>query len=622
MKLGSLIIETNLELAISLIVSGLLFLGMLGAIAAKSSNRRRVIPRLLAHSFAILALILILIQPQWQTGLKKSPVLLITPGATKADLAALTDSIHFNPVLVLDNTGVESDISSAKSVPDIDFLNRKFPEISKLFIAGHGLKKYDLDQIENASVTLLPSVVKPWITTISWQRELIIGQELQVRGSMAGFAENEGWVYFSDMAEKVDSLRIEKGKTDVFRLSATPRAIGNWQYKISLVTDDSDTLFEEKVSVSVQEAKPVKILLVESAPSFETRFLKEMIAHSGHALAIKTTISLDRFRSEFINSPKRNLANLDQSALKHFDLLIVDSKSLAGFNKQDLLNIHKAVSEIGLGVLLIPDESLTKALGKGEKLAFLADFGLKGIEDLDSRTIKLRLINESGDFLAGAFTEAMEIENTKFIQPLIKDSQNRVVAAAKIMNQGKIGLSLIKDTYRWVLEGQTHSHAAYWSFLISELARKTDNQDKLLLPNPPIYFVDEPLEIRLFSQSVQLGGVISTKMEKPDSLRFQQDISEHHLWRTTFWPLNSGWHSIKTTSGVTTSFYVYERDEWQTWQQADKISATQRYALRDAPRFQAGTDEGMQTGYKPIPLTWIFLVFLACCTFLWAEKKF
>ena len=189
-----------------------------------------------------------------------------------------------------------------------------------------------------------------------------------------------------------------------------------------------------------------------------------------------------------------------------------------------------------------------------------------------------------------------------------------------MLGEGKIGLSLVQDSYRWVLAGQTGAHAAYWAFMISELARKAGSRGQLLLPQPPVYFVDEPLGIRLFSQNMQPAAIIRANSGKPDSLFFRQDESEPALWRTTFRPAETGWHPITTTGGATTAFFVSVKAAWQTWQQASKIASTRRFALLSHRQIDGST--AMLHRYRPIPLIWLFVVFLACCTFLWAEKKF
>lgn len=43
-----------------------------------------------------------------------------------------------------------------------------------------------------------------------------------------------------------------------------------------------------------------------------------------------------------------------------------------------------------------------------------------------------------------------------------------------------VGVSLIRDSYRWILEGNAYYHAGYWSHLLSELARKDSQQEQKL----------------------------------------------------------------------------------------------------------------------------------------------
>jgi hypothetical protein len=113
---------------------------------------------------------------------------------------------------------------------------------------------------------------------------------------------------------------------------------------------------------------------------------------------------------------------------------------------------------------------------------------------------------------------------------------------------------------------------------------------------------------------------VTTETGEADSIYLQQDLMESRRWFGTFWPRQTGWHQVALAGGEPRWFYVYEKANWETWQAARKVVATQRHEARDANL----TTEQLKAAAphrEPIALFWFFALFLMSCAYLWTERK-
>ncbi len=100
-----------------------------------------------------------------------------------------------------------------------------------------------------------------------------------------------------------------------FSLEAVPRQAGRYLYRLVLVEASGDTLAVEPFGVSVEAPVPLRVLVLQGAPRFETRYLKNWLAEEGGRMVIRSTISRDRYRTEFLNLPERDLSRLTPAVL-------------------------------------------------------------------------------------------------------------------------------------------------------------------------------------------------------------------------------------------------------------------------------------------------------------------
>ncbi|MGH7491082.1 MAG: hypothetical protein ACREOO_01675 [bacterium] len=588
----------------------------------RRANRKRLWLRLAAGILSVFSLCALAAQPHRLISQGSLEGILITPGAEAPQAQTRLDSLSLTAkIFSLPGTDTSTFRGRAyQSIPDVGYLERHYPTIGKLHVFGHGLRNYDWMELDSIQITTYLSPPAFGIQAIHWQRTLSLGEKLHVQGSVAG-VPNDGCrlLLFDPSGMLIDSLAMSEKDSGLFTFQASPPATGTFLYELLLVSKREGV--RESVDVAVRPPGPLKILVLEATVRFDTKYFKNWASQHRHALAMRTLISRERYREELINLPGMNLRQITSALLRDFAVVIIDGRTLAMLHASERQALRAAIEQEGLGMLIIPDEAIFDERDFAER-NFFAAFELKALAGLDQRVLQPLWPDLDTLRISAIPAEPFEIENVWGTKPLIRDDAGRWLAAAEVRGQGTIGLSLIRDSYRWVLEGKPEVHAAYWSYLLSELARQSSSQkDQWNVRHGTPVFVDQPLALTVQTSSADPIGLVTTGAGTIDSIFMAQDVVEPGRWHGTFWPRASGWHAIATQAGEASRFYVSVATQWQTWQQAQKNAATRQHAAystsvshqRLAP-FPASAE--------PIPRIWFFLTFLLGAGYLWVERKF
>lgn len=619
MKWGSLVIpDSSLIFWGSIAIAFLLLLGT-SYLEIRRVNRKRLIWRLLANGAAILSLLAMALQPQWLSTAQSIFALLITPEADPQIVISLADSLHTtSKVFALgEDERWKSRFPNLENIPDAAYLKRHYPEINFLHVVGHGLNEYDWDELDSMQIRPDFSSLPLGIKHVYWPRELTVGQTLQIQGTLAGLDNETYSLYLTDLGGVVDSAKIVGPNEIQFKFSTTPHAIGKFLYVVRLKSSAGKVLREERLDVVITKSQPLKILVLANTVSFETKYLKNWASQNQNVLAMRSAISRERYRFEFLNRPSIDLSRVTAGLLRQFDLVLLDGKTLRVLNTTERQVLNTAVAQEGLGVLILPDETVFE---KSSPNDFFLNFSFEAFPDLDQRTVKPRWPEQQHFDMTAVPAEPFAIKLAWGMQPLIADEMERLLAACYHRGNGLIGLSLIRDSYRWVLERNPQLHAAYWSHLLSALARKDYGKDRWNLPAAKPVIIDQPLALTAETDAPSPLGIVTTESSAADSIYLQQDVTEAQRWHATFWPRQTGWHQIALGAGEPRWFYIYEKTNWQTWQAAQKINATQQHAARYA-NLPAQKRETIISRAKPISMVWFFVLFLLSSVYLWMERK-
>lgn len=622
MTLGALHVPGDPRQILGLILAAAMLLAGLLALVYRRPQRRHLAARIVITIIAVMALLLMALQPRWSGRARSQNGLLLTPGAPMDQAKALQATLNAQSFLLAtaDTSAWASSLADFKVIPDAAYLKRHHAGIDTLHVVGHGLADYDWEALAGINIIHHAAPLAAGIKQMHWQRNLVAGQRLHIRGVLVSSQSEKGRFYVSGPGGVIDSLEIDSSRETPFQFSLAPRDTGRFLYEMYFNAPAGKAMWREEFEVVVTPPPTLHILVIEASPNFETAYLMRWLAKQKNAVACRTTISRERHRFAFLNHAKVDLLRLNPSLLKRYDLLLIDGRALRDLSASERASLREAIAQNGLGVLLMPDEIvLNREQQNFSGHEFFLNFKLAAFPDLEERLVKPRWPSGGDDATTALPAEPFEIAYNWNLKPLIKDEHDRILAAAHQRGKGRIALQLVRDSYRWILTGASEQYAAYWSHVLAEISRSLSDE-KWDLPKTKPLIVDQPLQVRLATESSFPVGIIATENGETDSLYLRQDASEATHWWGTYWPRESGWHKIATLDGATQWFYVYEKNAWQTWQEAEKIAATERYVWRQENRVKQ-SEESTQTQTAAIPLLIFFLMFLGSCAYLWLERK-
>ena len=516
------------------------------------------------------------------------------------------------------------------------------PTLQHLVVIGDGMTMQQWQRFKQRkgsndpaiSVTLKKGSAVTGLVSMRWQRQLNRGQWQRVSGVLqVAPAEAKGnlqqtlyHVYLKDPAGQVVAQQaVRDGET--FELLVNVKTEGLWQYQLALAKASDDiTVVEENLAFEVTRPSLAKLLIRQSAPSFETRHVKNWAVEQGAQVTVETQISKNRYISQHANYPQEDrsdekTAQVDSfdtlSTLDQYDLLIIDARGLMKLSQHQQDNLAVAVKR-GLGVLVIVDSTL------------FTENNLPGVLN-QFRISHGSTIESDQSLLSWQFDQAGEPLNVIAADipassgfSLVKGAEGRVIVPGIHWGLGKVAISLTNQTYQWHTAGQRQLYSRYWQFLFESLARqslapyllpvKNDHLNIARQPLPRCFSVNENLYSRLADYALRYEGTEG----KPVALIPLVDEVNQNMACGVIYPASSGWQRITLSANEETlshSFYVYNESDWPAWQQQRKHNAGKR--MQSA--MQTGLKQTYWTEISLWPLWWGLLLM---CSLLWIERKF
>lgn len=608
-------------------VAAVVAVGLLAALVVMAlyrADRRRLGLRIVLSGGAVVSLVLLAWQPRWERAGSSVEAILITPGASTAHVARLADSLQAGAVYALpEATPGELPGQRVAWVPDVGYLARNHPDIRRLHIVGDGLPPYTVDVLTGPHVVVHGAPPAPGITFVDYPQRVVLGQALQVQGRVylkEATATTSHTLYLDGPGGHVDSAGLSGAGFTAFSLETTPRQAGLFQYRLGVVSARGDTVAVESLGVAVREPTPLRVLVLQGAPTFETRYLKNWMAAQGGRIAVRSTVSRDRYQTEYVNQPEQDLTRLTSSILDGFDVVMLDGRVLDALSPAEQRLLWGAVHEEGLGMLL---DAGRDAVNAGKNRADgLPSFDL---EPLDEEPRRVRLVWDDSVRTSAVPVAPAAIDGAWGVEPVIQDEGGRWVAAFQPFGVGRVGVTLVRETFRWVLEGETGMHAAYWSRLLTLLSRVDAYADNWSVGVGHPFLRDEPIRLTLQTIDSAPRGVVYAGVPVPDTVYLAQHPVEPTRWQGTFWPREVGWHRVMRVgeaidSRDAFSFYVHGAGAWQGVRATEKRLATKLFAEKSSPTSVLEERSG-PVARVPVSSLWFFVPFVACCAGLWIESK-
>ena len=493
--------------------------------------------------------------------------------------------------------------------PDIARIIRQSVNWKKIHIVGNGVEPAELPKLAKYPTHFYLNPLPSGFQEVAYRKTLQVQEVLETKGVYQNRHHQEVVLLLVGPGGAVDSTLVSH-QNESFTLTDRPKEAGKYLYHLMAKTKQGDTLSTERIPVVIDPKRKLRVVMVNSFPRFETKYLKNWLSQEGHSVAVRSIISKNKVKDEFVN--QRSITfQFTQASLKQMDLLILDAEYAQSLSGRSLANLQQALQDEGLGILIQVDET-------GAVPSALAKFPL-----VSTSVTKTRLSGVSfgiqGDFEIKQLPYLLQTQLGTLA--LVRKTQGQTLVGYNIKGLGGVGVSLIEESYQMLLEGKPRLYAAYWSHILKQLAKKQNPKNSWQV-NTSIPLSQEKCLVTLNTdQPKPIGEVIgrsnTTEFYLQNKLHFPQK------WTGSFWPQKSGWHQLAVKGDTTApeaSFYVYDQRDWETPRTTQLIQANQQWARKHA-KVSPKRTETVWMDHEPIPLGYFFGLFLLCAGFLWLEPK-
>ena len=578
----------------------------LSVAAVRRANRQRLALRLVAGWVAAAGLWWLAYPPVRAVPVSKHEAIILTADyqldtlrQLLRQLGAGTSLWHYGP-------------GTAPATPALHSLlalRERAPALRRVHVLGRGLPPAAL-----AAAGPLPLVAHHdapafvGFVAAQWNRQLMLGQTLEVRGRLTAPINKEPtWVVLRATGRGQDSAKLAADGT--FYLRYQPRATGLATYELR-ARRGAATVAREPVPVEVGTAPPLRVLLLASVPGFEFRFLKDHLAARQHAVALRVQVSRGLTQTEFLNQPAHDLRRLTPALLARYDALIVDGGALTALSGVEARALQTAIQRTGLGLILLPNP--TGALPRA--LPARAAFAVLPHPTADARPQPLRW-PDAPPSAAALLPAHLRLRGA---EALVTDARQQPVVGTARAGAGRVAVSTVAATFSWLLQQpQAATYDAFWSRLLTAVARPAPVTVRwqALTPWP---HPNAPLTLRLETARLPpTSPTVARAAQPPVPLALRQDTRLPEWSTARFWPAAAGWHRAQLPGQPDYWFYVFAANAWLGPEDAQRERAAARLAARPTV---VGPD-GPLTAAQPWPTGWFLGLFLVGAGVLWLEEK-
>jgi len=515
------------------------------------------------------------------------------------------------------------ELSAAEWLLDAGQLKYREAVIGRLEVRGYGLERAQWETLAGHPEIVFEAPAIGGFNAMRWQRHLTEGEVLRVTGQYGEPGDDRVTrLQLLDPAGNTAAEgRFRHGQP--FALETRVKTRGLLEYRLQAL-DDGATDGGQIVPFESGAGANLDILIVQSAPSFETRQLKDFAAAGGHRVRLNTTISRDRHIRQSANLPADTETGLSPALLAGLDILIMDGRAFAELPSRHQQWLSDATAQ-GLGFLLLADGSLLDAFGTTAP-GLLRGFVLKPANDAETTVVPRPLAGGERDWKEPVAAAAMQLDAGDG-NVLIVGDDGRNLVVSRASGLGNIGISLIRDSHGWLTAGQRSQWSDYWSLLLSALSRQRDVSFLLPAPDADFYRVNRRTALCALTRGGEPGIAVTeiapdgreTRLElkpAPDTLQSSRRCA-------FFWPRRGGWHRIVLSAGDGTvldqkSVYVFKADQWLDQLRAERTRATRERATGAGSPPASATDS---TVTEPLDRFWLWLTLVLAASLLWLERK-
>ena len=187
-----------------------------------------------------------------------------------------------------------------------------------------------------------------------------------------------------------------------------------------------------------------------------------------------------------------------------------------------------------------------------------------------------------------------------------------IVSGYRRLGAGRIGTTILQNTYQLFLKGEIEIYQKLWSDIIRKISKRNEMPTKWKA-NDVLAYQNQPFHFQLSSTFTDPLLRSNTDQRIP----LIHDIDLDNVWSGVTFPRETGWNQILMENDSTEvyDFYVLKPGHWTSLEAAKTSSENYRYSKKNSQNSIRSSTE------RPIPSWWFFIIFLGSMTVLWLEPK-
>ncbi|TVZ53350.1 hypothetical protein OD90_2556 [Dokdonia sp. Hel_I_53] len=547
---------------------------------ARQVKGSKLLIRALLGFVAVASLALLYLEPQIPTARSKSLGIILTENYNKKQLDSLKN-LHTSLIEIPYN--------------EDGFRQEQLDSIDKFYILGNGIESYDFWQLHARNTSYLGGNEVRGIIRLNYNERFTLGDSLKILGA---YRKPQGTqLILKDPAgTSVDSLQLTTSLEDqLISLGETPKATGMYIY--TLVEKDSLGKVQriDPLPIIVSKKEVLNILMLQTFPTFESKYLKNYLTADGHRILSRVALTKGKYKFESLNRAKGTIYGLTKSNLENFDLIIMDIASYRQLSRSSNGALVSSLQD-GLGMFIYSD---------GNQINTLSSFGFK-------------FKRASQQVLTLPQYPAVTIPSIpyKFIdtpmhEPILSTNSKNITAYS-LQGNGKVGTSLLTDTYQLQLRGNAAVYNYIWATTLKAL-RKKSNVSTWWSAEDIMATADKPYKVNLRS-NLKMPTALNNR---GNHIGLKQDLTQKNKWSTTIYPKTIGWDSINIQQDPTATHYFYVSDSL-AWEHKKAYTTTTKNKAQFNNSAKEKTSLAKITPLNPLWLCGAFLIAMGC---LWLFPK-
>lgn len=488
-----------------------------------------------------------LLQPAWTTTIASRRALLVGEKVPTAVARRWQDSL-----------GIEARFGAAA------FLKKKLTtQFDSIVLLGQDFPPTLLSQVMGSALDWKPYFPQNQIQNLHWQGVLRQGEVQRVAGVLE--SSEKQWVKVRYGGQTLDSTQVAAGQSS-FALSFPTFTEGRTTTTLFIADD-----FQDSLRFYVRSLPTSTYQFILDSPDFESRTLADWLGRQGNALTVSTTVSKGIRQSTTLNG------GLEKGKLP--DIVITDPSHAADASVKKVLNAGKSVLFINLTRADANLATINRALGTGFATRKI------GAEPLQIEPNLTAVPFRFGESLPQLLVPGYPV--------------------AVWNKSGKVGVSLLNETFPLKLSGDSVAYAKVWNAILAQVQPPADYT---LTANAPLF---EGLPGVLSVN--QVPGPPRQLTVGRDTVLLQPSPLNAYVAGVDYRFGQAGWLALGDSAEVfvedsaSTLLPARRMNDYVLAQRAARYSTT---GTKQKPQRQRQVDD------------WVWLaLFVASCAALWIEPK-